>query len=620
MKPGSLKSKEYHAFCEALFMAARVDKQDLASGKNSGNASRARLGLVAVALRDLVAHGLEKLSPKTVKAVVDHILDFLPVPKKPGEHFEPVARHYNLVLITLLNYSANVESLARSDATRWVACLRLFVARISWLLDATDSSEPNRRESPLPNAGHTSSSVSSNPRLRIPSQRTPGQAQLGDITVLVQCLTALLSASNAPCVDHCHQVSVPLLKVLSLPLGFGKLQRAAFAALNCLLLQTAGDDPGFAKDLTKDLLPLMTYWWQPRTMDNDELLSSVRDEMLKTMHAIHPYLDSLIRDTSSAALLREVEDLLDTLWSEYSQRSVHSRLRLDDLLFSPAASPNTYFSTPSFTLRPFSQDAERRWVVLEIMSHLEDIFLRHTKENSQRPSGEDEQPRKKRRITGSTHRIRQKLLSSELATKLTALQLVPFFLPWNSVSEVDVDSIVEDLIPLISDKQGLLASWAMLAGARYVFNALKKRRKKVEHRTLTTGLSCALWSHDKTETSQAKWKQIWQLAVRSVSLPGTCRAACFLLNAILEAQLIPYYAVADDISNMLTMADVCGPVVLVDSSLVLMHRLSNIRNELAPSAIQKTTSHVIRWVFSTWKPGKLNPAAFHRSTLLARQD
>lgn len=344
--------------------------------------------------------------------------------------------------------------------------MQLFVARISRLLDGTDSSEFNRRESPLPNAGHGSSSLSSNGRLRIQSQRASSQMQLGDLAVLVQCLTSLVSASNAPCIDHCHQISMPLLRVLKLPFGFGKLQRAAFAALNCLLLQTAGDDPGFAKDLTRDLLPLMTYWWQPRTIDNDELLSSVRDEMLKTMHAIHPYLDNLIRETSSAALLREVEDLLDTLWGEYSQRSVHSRLHLDDLVFSPAASPNTYFSTMSFSLRPFNQDAERRWVVLEIMSHLEDIFLRHTKDNSQRPSGDDEQPRKKRRIAGSTHRIRQNLLSSELATKLTALQLIPFFLPWNSVSEVDVDSIVEDLVPLISDKQGLLASWAMLAGAR----------------------------------------------------------------------------------------------------------------------------------------------------------
>lgn len=98
---------------------------------------------------------------------------------------------------------------------------------------------------------------------------------------------------------------------------------------------------------------------------------------------------------------------------------------------------------------------------------------------------------------------------------------------------------------------------------------------------------------------------MWQLAVRSVSIPSTCRAACVLLHAILEAQLLPSHAVADDISNIVTMADICGPAVLFDSSLVLMHCLTNMRNELAPSAIQNTSSNVIRWVFSTWKPGRL---------------
>lgn len=79
-----------------------------------------------------------------------------------------------------------------------------------------------------------------------------------------------------------------------------------------------------------------------------------------------------------------------------------------------------------------------------------------------------------------------------------------------------------------------------------------------------------------------------------------------LLHAILEAQLLPLHAVSDDISNIVTMADICGPAVLLDSSLVLMHCLANVRNELAPSAIQKTSSNVIRWVFSTWRPGKLS--------------
>lgn len=115
--------------------------------------------------------------------------------------------------------------------------------------------------------------------------------------------------------------------------------------------------------------------------------------------------------------------------------------------------------------------------------------------------------------------------------------------------------------------------------------------------------SCAIQPRAKREVAKTRWKQVWQLAVRSVSITNTCRAACVLLHSILRAQLLPHHAIADDINNMVNMADICGPTALVDSSLVFMNALSSVRNELAPSAIQTTSSNIIRWVFSTWKPG-----------------
>lgn len=129
---------------------------------------------------------------------------------------------------------------------------------------------------------------------------------------------------------------------------------------------------------------------------------------------------------------------------------------------------------------------------------------------------------------------------------------------------------------------------------------------------LTAKRSCATLPHAQQEAAKARWRQIWQLAVRSVSIPSTCRAACVLLYTIIETQLLPYHAIADDVSNIVTMADICGPAVLLDSSLVLMHCLANVRNESAPSAINETSSNVIRWVFSTWKPGRSHRVHAHR--------
>jgi len=102
----------------------------------------------------------------------------------------------------------------------------------------------------------------------------------------------------------------------------------------------------------------------------------------------------------------------------------------------------------------------------------------------------------------------------------------------------------------------------------------------------------------------SKWRQIWHLAVRSVSIPSTSRAACVLLHSILESGLVSVNEVADDITNIVTAADISGPAILSDASLVFMLHLLHLRNSMLPSTSQKTSGHVVRWVFSKWNPGE----------------
>jgi len=102
----------------------------------------------------------------------------------------------------------------------------------------------------------------------------------------------------------------------------------------------------------------------------------------------------------------------------------------------------------------------------------------------------------------------------------------------------------------------------------------------------------------------ADWKQVWQLAVRSLSLPSTSRAACVLAHCILKANLVPNHELADDVSLVITTVDISGPAVLVDSSLILMLSLLRLRNTMFPNASQATSNHIIRWVFVKWNPGK----------------
>lgn len=583
------------------------DKESFLHGKpgqKASNAANERLNSCGKALREIVAHGISKLKGNTIRAVLDHIMDTLP--DRDGNFFEPLVQDYMPTLVILFGNSAYVESLAfqlfeNPKTNGWVVCMDFFIRRIRYLLDGADTSfspGPVSRDSPAPGIAYHSSVAPSSARSRLLHQHGSGQVQRNDLLAPLECILLLVSASNAPCDLRQQETMEVVLGILRLRLKLDKLHRIALAILNRIFLQNCGNDVVLGQTQTRELVPLLSYWWQPRTLDNDELLFAVRDEILKTIHASHLYLESLLQDGSSTALLSQVEDLLDVLWGEYSQRNHRSRLRLDDLTFSSMAPSSDHFSTNTFAIRPFAQDAERRWALVEVMSRLEYIFLRYNRSHSQRPTTEEEQPRKKQRISGGANRMHQMLLSSDAGIQLTALQLVPFFLPLVNPEEEEILSVVETLMPVIGNKQGLLSSWAMIACARYVtpIKALGK--------ILIIGSSCAIESHAKDEGTQSRWKQAWQLAVRSVSIPSTCRTACVLLHAILEAQLIPYHAIADDINKIVTMADVCGPAVLVDSSLVFMHCLASIRNSIVPSVSQKTSSHVIRWVFTTWKPGR----------------
>lgn len=116
--------------------------------------------------------------------------------------------------------------------------------------------------------------------------------------------------------------------------------------------------------------------------------------------------------------------------------------------------------------------------------------------------------------------------------------------------------------------------------------------------------SCAWRKGATSEDLSSTWKQIWQVVVRTVSLPGAARTACVLLHTLLETDLVGYHAVSNDINDIVTTADVNGPAILTDSTLLLMLHLLKLRNLKLPNASQTTCSHVIRWVFRRWDPGK----------------
>ncbi|KAK0646289.1 hypothetical protein B0T16DRAFT_458224 [Cercophora newfieldiana] len=574
-KQGLFDDKIYHSILESLFQCTLFEKEAYFNTKKSSKASTTasiiRLEKCAEALRLTVRHGAHKIKRKTARALIDHITQVLPGPE--DSYIGPLLKDYVRALTAFLGVGSNVESLATMSGEGWVAAADFCIDALSLYLEGDGDSGPGSRASPAPgiNAGRTKSVAISQSTNQIGSQMAVD---------FLLCLSFLVSATNSPVstrADKIYQIALQILQLRQMKIG--ELQKAAFSTITSIIQRTQTEDVALTKKITRSLVPLLSYWWQPRTLSRDAMLNSVRDEMLKTISVTHLYLEALLREPSEESLLQDTEDLLDALWSEYSRREEKARLQLDDISFTTIRLPADHPRTAAFSLRPFNQAAEQNWAFLENLAILESIYSRSCRGDHGQAQPDVDQPRKKRRMASSPNRLHQKMLSVDTAVQLTALQVVPFLVKLGQLSLDDVTEMLNDVARCTPTKPGTATSWGMLAYS-----------------------SIAAHKSSQDKSLAPFWKQIWQRGVRSLSLPSVSRAACALLESMLKADLVAKHELTDDLTLMVTTADISGPGVLVDSSLALMPSLLRLRNLLFPNASQATANYIIRWVFLKWKP------------------
>ncbi|KAK3990245.1 Serine/threonine-protein kinase tel1 [Cladorrhinum sp. PSN332] len=574
--------KSYHIIYEALFRCTLLEKDGYFATKKTARASaaaNARLEKCGEALRLAVRSGATKIKRKTARALIDHITQVLPGPD--NTYIVPLLKDYVKALSTFLENPASVENLSAFSGESWDACVDFCVDGLSRYLEVGDR-ETGSRASPAPGTTARAASV-------LPSSQ--GLTQIGSLIALdfLSCLNSLVSAPNAPVLRKADKIARTVLQILQLrQMKIGELQKVAFSTFNSVFVRIQTDDVVLSKQLTRRLLPLLSYWWQPRALSRDAMLNSIRDEMLKTIYGTHLYLESVLRDSEDELILQDVEELLDALWSDYSKREERARLQLDDITFTSMHLPADHPRTPIFALRPYKTPGEQNWALLENLAILEALYSNYSQREHSQKEAETGQPRKKRRMVATSSRVHQKLISLDPAVQLTALQLIPFLFKQKLPSLEEVSEAIADLSKCVTAKQGVVASWALLACS-----------------------SLALHDVSRDSSLSAHWKQLWQLGVRSVSQGPTSRASCVFLDSVIKSSLIPRHEVADDVDHIITTADISGPAILVDSSLNLMMSLLRLRNTMSPNASQATANHIVRWVFIKWNPAELTYASLH---------
>ncbi|KAI0552937.1 phosphatidylinositol 3 [Xylaria curta] len=582
-----LDDKKFHKLFEILFNYALSEKQTYYHSKAaSKNTSFDRLSRCAEALRASVEYGVSRMKKRTLVAIIDHIADTLP--HSDDGMVPPLASNYIKTLATLLGHKNNVETLAAHDGDGWFTCTGFVVETISQYVANADHDVVPARASPAPSTGPSMTLSMSTPRsLSGPKRNNSDISPRGHLSDLMECLFSLVSAPNAPILQRSADIASAAVQVLQLRSNLNQLHQLAFAVINVLLVATQTDDTAQASLLAIQCLPLIIYWWQAKpTSRDDALLNVIRIEMLKLLYNVHLQLEFLAQQNKELDLFEDIENLSEVLWNEYSKRdNDRIQLKQDDIAYAVDHHTINQLHIQSFALRPFNIEGEKQWAVVQIIAMLEGIMWKRSQSLYKNPAGDDnpEQPRKKQRKDAGLSRLRYKLRSIDPCTQFTALQMIPFFVSDISITAEAICDLLSILISLVTNKNNKLSTWAMIACASLV----------PKSSSLDSSLS-------------PLWKQTWQVAARSVSMTGTCRAASFLLNSLLKNELLAYSDIMGDVNDMITTADVNGPAVLVDSSLILMTALLQLRNHHLPNASHATNNHVIRWMLSRWDPTDAN--------------
>ncbi|KAK8090153.1 Serine/threonine-protein kinase TEL1 [Apiospora hydei] len=589
----ALNDKHYHQILDTLFRCALSEKQSFLGAKKTARASApAKLAKCAEALRVVIESGASRLKRKTLVAIIDHITQTLPGPD--ADLVEPLLQGYIKALMALLSHPANVELLATYDAEGWYDCVDFSLQTITRYIDAGDTDSDPYRSSPAPTA-QTFSMTFSTPRSSAISsqQRNTSHMEKSRLHDLLNCLLSLISAANAPLQKRVKDISSIGIQVLKLPSsGVAASLQVAFSVINVALSYAQTDDVEYAGSIAAELVPLIGRWWQAKIASKDDaLLNNLQVEMLKALYSMHMQLESLVQKNDST-ILASVEDLCDLLWSAYTRRDSRSQLQQDDLSYSTVPRHQHSLATHVFGLRLHNIEAERRWAVVHTLSLMEATLWRASHLTHTRDEDEQDQPRKKRRMASGYTRLRQRLLSPDLNVQLAALQVVPFFIANVRVAEAFTVETLSSLVNLTAHKNANISVWAMIATA-----------------------SIAQTEHAKGEALAASWKQLWFIASRNLSIQGTCRAACLLLHMIVSRDLVQFHDISDDVHNIVTAADVNGPAIMVDSSVILMTKLLQLTNHHLPSTSFATCSHVVRWLFLRWDPADSIFTSFY-STLI----
>ncbi|KAJ5339579.1 hypothetical protein N7452_006307 [Penicillium brevicompactum] len=558
-----LNDKACHKVFESLFRFIAAERSTYNRAQpSSRNSSALRLSTCASVIRIAVDLFSKNLRIKTVRAIIDHVTETIPV---PGEGlWDPLSLNYIKSLVSLLRYRPHVEHLDEDD---WEALVGFCLASIG-LQDNEESQLSIRSTRPVNDDYDASDSRSTPSRATpAPAARERHNANRNSIEEVMLCIQCLTTAPNAFLQTTAENILHRLVEfVESPPISVaGNAHQLAFSSINAVVTKVLFDQSELVCSSLLSLVPVIRRLWATTKSQ------TLRDELLVTLRLSVVILVDVAQKNPTKALALEIEQLAGILHSDYVKHSAKDVLQIDEVVFFQN---DTAFQMPVYGPRLGAARSEYNWTLVWMIAEL----LKLSTDISERvkPTESRQDPIKKQRLKSEIQDIFRDSVSAAETRRTCALQLIPFL-----ELELDVETkatFLKQLVLNISDDNGTVSSWTMVA--------------------LT---SIANGKSAKSPEIRAHWPRVVDLATRNFSSPATSRAACHLLCTILQSDLLEYSVAMEKTRSTLTSAN--RPSVISDSSLRLWTLIARTKTLLDPGSAQKTTKQICDWLREVWTFG-----------------
>ena len=473
-KPDSLSDQPFHQIFDALFHFSSVERTSYleANRVQIKQLSGKRLENCASALRLTVEIGVTRIKEKSVRALLDHVVQVLPVAE--DGYCEPLASDYFKCMRKVLEHPAHVEHLSHD---LWHKVVNFCVTGLEHVDDDSGTrisfGSYGRTASENANASMHRSSNASGKR----SSRTADKASLSsrDAVEIVASLRQLVSVPNAPIQDQynaCDAILGGALTFLVSTKERGPLSKAtnarqdAFAIISSVLSRVRHDNEARTLDLITQLVPLIKELWTSKE-------STLNQEILICLIYALDHIPLLLSTNKSFSEI-DVESLVDVLYEQYSRspdRDSLNQLQISDLNFSLwPPSKDDPFRTGSFLLRTGATRPEMQWTVVQLIARLsasQDRQLRKQKAEQANKEDAESQPKKQMQSRSLDDFLRRTDVP-KIQLRLASLQATVFRISQGAVDDDDFRPIMQKFLALASNANSEISNWSMVGLSKYV--------------------------------------------------------------------------------------------------------------------------------------------------------